>query len=103
MKIAIVSADGVNVNEHFGKADSFLIYEITEAGLQKIEERKAGPLSVGDPNHSFDKAKFDKIAEVIADCKKVYITQIGEVPGEKLKERGIEPVIHQGAILHITC
>lgn len=102
MKMAIVSTDGIHVNEHFGKAEKFLIYEATDSGLKLIEERPSIPLSVDDPDHPFDPDRFGKIVEVIKDCERVYMTQIGEMPAEKLKGQGIEPQIFQGAITDIS-
>jgi predicted Fe-Mo cluster-binding NifX family protein len=102
MKIAVVSTDGVNVNDHFGKAERFLIYEIKDGKLTLIEERQSVPLSVNDPNHPFDPERFGNIVKMIKDCEKVFVTQIGEVPAEKLKAEGIEPVIFGGAIKDIV-
>lgn len=101
MKIAIVSTDGTNVNEHFGKAEKFLVYDASDSGLKLIEERPSTPLSVGDPDHPFDSDRFGAIVDVIKDCKSVYITQIGETPATKLKEQGIEPKIFKGPINNI--
>jgi hypothetical protein len=37
----------------------------------------------------------------LKDCKKVYVTKIGERPATELKALGIEPVVYQGAIADI--
>lgn len=96
-RIAVVSTDGKNVNDHFGKARRFLIYDCDET-LTFIAERQAGPLSVDDPTHPFDADKFGRIAVQLKDCAKVYVTRIGDVPAAKLKELGIKPVIYEGPI-----
>ena len=98
MKIAIASTDGINVNEHFGKANRFLIYTITDNTMDLEEVRPTEPLSVGDPNHPFDAAKFSGILNSIRDCKKVIVTKVGPTPESKLKENGIEPMIYTGPI-----
>lgn len=99
MKIAIVSTDGISVNDHFGRAKRFLIYEAgDEAGLQKIEERAVVPLSTGDPSHGFDEERFAAVLAALAGCSRVYATRIGDRPRQELEERGIIPVIHAGAI-----
>jgi len=66
-----------------------------------VEERATETLSVGDPDHLFDPDKFGRIAALIKDCCKIYVTQVGEVPAEKLKALGIEPVVYSGAIADI--
>lgn len=98
MRMAIVSTDGIHVNEHFGKADKFLIYEATDLGLKLIDERPSIPLSIGDPDHPFDPDRFGKIVDVINDCESVCVTQIGEMPAAKLKEKGIATRIFKGPI-----
>jgi predicted Fe-Mo cluster-binding NifX family protein len=100
IRIAAVSNDGIHVDEHFGKAEKFIIYDLGD-GMSWVEDRTTEQLSVGDPNHSFDPDKFNRIATVLKDCKKVYVAQIGETPATELKALGIEPVVYQGAIADI--
>ena len=99
-RIAVVSIDGLNVDDHFGRANRFLIYDLDDQ-IALVEERSTETLSVGDPNHSFDPDKFGRIAALLKDCCKVYMTQIGEVPAAKLKALGIEPVVYKGTISNI--
>ena len=99
-RIAVVSTDGLNVDDHFGKANRFLIYDM-EGQITPVEERAVETLSVGDPDHVFDPEKFSRIAVQLKDCCKVYVTRIGEVPAAKLKALGIEPVVYKGAISDI--
>jgi nitrogen fixation protein NifX len=99
-RIAVVSTDGLKVDDHFGKANRFLIYDLDDQ-ITPVEERATETLSVGDPDHPFDPDKFGRIATLLKDCCKVYVTQIGEVPAAKLKALGIEPVVYKGAISDI--
>lgn len=96
-RIAVVSKDNVHVDDHFGQAESFLIYDLTDE-MTFVEKRESEKLSVGDPNHPFDTEKFNRIYETIKDCSSVYMTKIGEVPARKLKELGIEPFVYEGSI-----
>ncbi len=96
-RIAVVSKDNVNVDDHFGMAEAFLIYDISNE-LEFVEKRTSEKLSVGDPNHPFDADKFNRVYSTIKDCKKVFVTKIGEGPAKKLKELGIEPVVYAGTI-----
>lgn len=102
MRIAVASTDGKNVNEHFGKAESFFIFEITEDSYEMLEERAVDPLSVGDMHHAFDKLKFTQIADQLNDCQKVFVVKIGNKPAEELVKLGIEPVVFNGDIASIT-
>ncbi len=101
LRIAIVSTDGVNVNDHFGMAKRFLVYDCNDE-MTLVEERPTESLSVGDPDHTFDAEKFGRIADLLKDCSKIYVTQIGEVPASKLEELGIKPVIYEGPIADIV-
>jgi len=91
VKVAVATTDGKSVNEHFGKADRFLIYEMGPE-MTLVEERTCTRLSVDDPTHKFDPSRFDAIVDTLKDCKKVYVSQIGAVPEVALQSRGIEVV-----------
>ena len=99
-RIAVVSTDGTNVNDHFGMAERFLIYDCNDQ-MTFVEERPTETYSVGDPDHAFDPKRFARVSGLLKDCSKVYVTKIGEVPSAKLKELGIEPVTYEGAIANI--
>lgn len=102
MKIAIVSTDRVNVNDHFGKAERFLIYELGKDGMSMLSEMKVPPLAEGDRTHMFNKGRFEIIAEVLQGCEKVYSAKIGDKPRHELEKKGITPIIYEGAIDAIT-
>ena len=74
-RIAVVSTDGLHVNDHFGKANRFLIYESADP-TALVEERPAEPLCVDDPNHAFDQDKLDWINEVAFHTRSFYIEKI---------------------------
>ncbi|MBT8763120.1 hypothetical protein KFV02_04160 [Desulfohalobiaceae bacterium Ax17] len=99
-RIAVVSKDGTNVDEHFGTAKRFLIYDCNDE-MTFVEERPTESLSVGDPDHPFDPERFGRVAAQLKDCVKIYVTKIGETPAAKLKELGIEAVIYEGPITDI--
>ena len=101
MKIAIATTDGITVNEHFGKAKKFLIYDATSTTLVLLMEKNVEPYSTGRKDHNFDKARFLEVAASLQDCSKVFITKIGDEPAAALKAMGIEPVVYSGAIRDI--
>lgn len=102
MQVAIASSDARIVDEHFGKAERFLIYEI-EVGFQTlIAIRVMTPYSDGNPDHDFNRARFAEVAEKLAGCERLYCCKIGEKPAEELRKLGIEPVVYSGPIAGIT-
>jgi len=98
MRVAVVSNDNENVDEHFGKAKSFLIYDIENKTPSFMGKRETTPLSEGDPKHPFNRERFEKVYDVISDCKVVLCIQIGKRPEKELRELGVEPVVYLGAI-----
>lgn len=96
MKVAFATIDGKNVDEHFGRAGMFAIYEITDHacfiemrkfadGLDKavVDTKDTGPLH--------DRAVESKV-DRLADCKLVYITEIGGPSAARLVKKGIMPM-----------
>lgn len=100
-RIAVVSIDGIHVDGHFGKADRFLIFDAKDKELIFLETRSSTPLSVDDPDHTFDAERFESVHRVIQDCQKVFVTQIGDTPASKLREQRIEPILFSGPISSI--
>ena len=102
MRIAIASTDGIHVNEHFGRASEFHIFELAAGRPEFIELRKVTPLSVRDKSHDFDEARFSALLAKISDCSRVYVVKIGEKPAQELLRHGITPVLFDDAIERIT-
>ncbi len=101
MKIAVVSTDGITVDEHFGRAERFLIYELDGERKLMLGSRDCVSLSVGDRDHAFDPSRFETVVDVIAGCVRVYCVRIGEKPAAELKKRGILAVVYEGPIAAI--
>lgn len=101
MRIAIASTDGTTVNEHFGQASRFLIYDLAGGTPAFVEERSTTPYSSGDKSHPFDQSRFDGALAALAGCERVYCAKIGDKPTEELQKAGIEVVIYEGPIAEI--
>lgn len=88
-KVAIASNDGVNVNEHFGRAEKFLIYEIHEDGTYELlETRKANASCVGDGNNSNQR---NKVIKLIFDVQVVLVANVGPGAIDDLINNDIKP------------
>ncbi len=98
MKVAFASTDGIFVDEHFGRAAKFLIYEFDAKGFRQAGERLfsggardaavEGTKGLGAEHDEAVEAKVEKIS----DCKVVYMTSIGGPSAARLGRRGIMPV-----------
>jgi predicted Fe-Mo cluster-binding NifX family protein len=91
MKVAIVSSDGKVINQHFGRASRFLIFEINCGDIRFVEAREITPLC-----GSADKGNTDDVLSrtisLITDCKALLCARIGRHPKEELRKKGIEPI-----------
>jgi nitrogen fixation protein NifX len=85
-RIAIASNDGDTVNQHFAKAENFLIYEITEGKVEFIEDRL---VNAGFDNSSHSDTRIEEITNLLRDCKIVFVSNIGEKAIRYLKNNGI--------------
>jgi nitrogen fixation protein NifX len=97
MRVAFATTDGINVDEHFGRAGEFSIYDLTPDGYRFLEIRKfADGLDVSivetrGQGQLHEDRVMDKVSR-LADCKIVYLTEIGGPAAAMLVKRGIMPV-----------
>jgi nitrogen fixation protein NifX len=90
VKVAVASSDGKVVNQHFGHAKQFLIFELYGDGFSFLEVRDNVPTcNLG--RHEPD--ALDRTAALIGDCKYVIASQIGKGATEALLGRGIRAYI----------
>jgi nitrogen fixation protein NifX len=87
MKIAVASSDGKTVDQHFGQACHFLIFQIGKEGLEFIEMREKSKKPVYD--HEY---RWKRGLDILKDCKVIFCRRIGEEPRNELKDLGIEVV-----------
>jgi nitrogen fixation protein NifX len=97
MKVALATTDGKNVNEHFGRAGMFAIYEYSDNGFRFIEMRKFADgidqavMDTKDTGLLHDSAVQSKV-DSLADCKLIYLTEIGGPSAARLVKKGIMPM-----------
>jgi len=85
-RIAAASADGKTINEHFGKAASFFIYEIGKEAPAFIEKRSVTPLSRGS-GHTED--GILSTIDALKDCTAVIAVKVGSAVRRALEANGI--------------
>lgn len=88
IKVAAASSDGKYVNQHFGKADKFMIIEIKDNGeYEFLELRQTAPRCGGSPELK------EKNIDLISDCDVLLVSQIGPGAIKKLLKKGVKPLI----------
>lgn len=86
-RVAVASTDGESVNQHFGRADTFLIFSVDdETGYDILEKRRLEPVCL---NHSHNVNDMQKRAENLRDCKYVTASKIGPGAESALRSAGI--------------
>ncbi len=97
MKVAFATTDGSMVDEHFGRAGMFSIYDVTRQGHRFIELRKFADgmdrsvTDTRDQGPLHDSAVERKV-DRLADCRLIYLTEIGGPSAARLIKKGIMPM-----------
>jgi len=97
MKVAFATTDNTTIDEHFGRAGMFAIYEITDKGHHFVEVRKFSDgmdksvTDTRDQGPLHDNAVQGKV-DRLADCKLIYLTEIGGPSAARLVKKGIMPM-----------
>jgi nitrogen fixation protein NifB len=87
--IAVATKGGGLVNQHFGHAKEFQVYEVDGNEVRFVSHRKIDQYCQGGYS---EEATADNIMKAIADCKAVLVSKIGNCPKEKLEAAGIQTV-----------
>lgn len=98
MLIAVASKSGREVDQHFGQAERFLIYDYRGGAPRAIREVAVDKYCTSDPGHSFHVPRFAAIARALDGCRAVVTEMIGELPKDALQKAGITAVVTSGPI-----
>ncbi len=98
MLIAVASKDGKEINQHFGHAERFLIYDVENSEVKLVDERKVDRYCSFDPDHPLRGHLLRGIADALAGCRAVVTAQMGEHPKGELEKLGVEPFVTSGPI-----
>lgn len=86
LRVAVASSDGKVINQHFGRAGIFLVFDVDEKGYRFVEERKSDPpCQLGE----HDDNALDRTVGLIADCGIVLASMIGPGAEQAMNTRGI--------------
>jgi Radical SAM superfamily./Dinitrogenase iron-molybdenum cofactor. len=86
-RFAVCSKDGLLVNQHFGHAERFYIYDYQNGKPKFIEERPVEKYCNG-PDYE-EEEKLLEMIKTIDDCDAVVCMRIGAHPTKILEEKGI--------------
>ncbi len=89
--VAVATKGGGRINEHFGHAKEFQIYEVGTGGSKIVGHRRVDLYCQGGFG---DEDKLPTVIRAIADCTAVFVAKVGTCPKEALIAAGIDPVEH---------
>lgn len=87
--VAVATTGGGKVNEHFGHATEFQIFELTAASATFVGHRRVDLYCQGGEGAD---ELLPSVVTAINDCHAVLVAKIGACPRDELKAAGIEPV-----------
>jgi nitrogen fixation protein NifB len=89
--VAVASEEGFLINQHLGEAASLTIWERRNGDYVEVEKRAA-------PQPGSGARRWREMAEVLADCRAVLVSGVGEKPAKILATAGIETIEAEGLI-----
>ncbi len=98
MLIAVASKDGKGINQHFGHAERFLIYDVDGPDARLVDERKVERYCSYDADHPLRAHILEAIANALAGCRAVICAQIGQAPQMEMERLGIDVYVAEGLI-----
>jgi nitrogen fixation protein NifB len=89
--MAVSTKGGGVINEHFGHAHEFLVYEASPAGVRFIGHRKTTPYCEGGSSCGDGESALDETLRMLKGCEVVLSAKIGFEPWAPLEAAGIQP------------
>jgi nitrogen fixation protein NifB len=87
--VAVATKGQGLINEHFGHAKEFQVYELSTAGSKFVGHRRVDLYCQGGYG---EEESLDTVIAAINDCHAVFVAKVGGCPKEDLKKAGIDPV-----------
>ncbi|MBL8492155.1 MAG: nitrogenase cofactor biosynthesis protein NifB [Rhodocyclaceae bacterium] len=89
--MAVATSGGGLVNQHFGHAKEFLVYEASPEGVRFVGHRKTDLYCSGDETCGDGESVLDRSIAALAGCEVVLCSKIGFEPWGALEAAGIQP------------
>ncbi|NJR24065.1 MAG: nitrogenase cofactor biosynthesis protein NifB [Richelia sp. CSU_2_1] len=87
--VAVATKGGGIVNQHFGHAKEFQIFEVDANEAKFVGHRKIDQYCQGGYGED---ATLEYVIKAISDCKAVLVSKVGECPKAELREAGLQVI-----------
>ncbi|OAA83889.1 nitrogenase cofactor biosynthesis protein NifB [Clostridium ljungdahlii] len=88
-RFAVASKSGVSIDEHFGHATEFYIYDVINDEIKFREKRKVNRYCSGGYDCGEHEDRIKNIIKSVIDCNAVLVVRAGFEPIDRLHEKGI--------------
>ncbi len=97
LKVAFASSDRKLVDQHFGAAEAFAIYELSEEEAKLVEVAEFTDSDTAMDGHE---GKLASKISLLAGCAAVYCNAVGASAIKQLLAAGIQPMkVEEGAVI----
>jgi len=87
VRVAVATKSGGQVDQHFGHAREFLVYDVSPGGVKLVGRRSAETYCAGGEG---DDDALDAVLKSLEGCAAVLVAKIGRCPRGQLEAAGIE-------------
>lgn len=98
MLFAVASKDGREINQHFGHANRFLIFEVNGTDVRQTDVKPVERYCSYDEEHPLRGHLLRTIADALNGCAAIVCTQIGPAPREEMSRLGFDVYCTSGDI-----
>ncbi len=98
MRIAVASKSGIEVDQHFGHAERFLLYDFKQGKPQAAGMVEVEKYCSFEPDHPFRARQFNAIIAALSGCQAVVTAMIGDYPRQELEKAGLRHITAAGLI-----
>ncbi|PMR73768.1 nitrogenase cofactor biosynthesis protein NifB [Billgrantia endophytica] len=89
--MAVATSGGGVINQHFGHASEFLVYEASPGGVRFIGHRKVDQYCIGGDSCGEKESALAGSIRALKGCEAVLCSKIGFEPWNDLEAAGIQP------------
>ncbi len=89
--MAVATSGGGLINQHFGHATEFLVYEASPSGVRFIGHRKVDQYCVGNDSCGEKESALSGSIRALKGCEAVLCSKVGYEPWSLLEEAGVMP------------
>lgn len=99
IRIAVASSDGNLIDQHFGRARHFYVFQLSDGDAEYVEERTGRPFCRGDEEVD---ENLKEAPELLSDCREVYVLEFGKCAEDALLEHGVRPIKCRGSVEEVV-